>query len=147
METPDQLRLNLKGLIEKLRSVTLAVQLMPFIYDSCYLIVLALYLSANEKTLGVLDTLFYVSPVMVIQFLILSRLLKLCKWHKMACILPLIPQVSVLAESFLVTFSEDAVRIHLATILLLTVLLLISTYNVFFTNKTIRRRKAIDRCP
>lgn len=147
METPDQLRLNLKGLIEKLRTVTLAVQLMPFIYDSCYLVVLALYLFADEKTLEVLDTLFYVSPVMVIHFLILSRLLKLCKWHKMACALPVIPQASVLAERFFVTFSEDAVRAHLAITLLLTVSLLISTYNVFFTNKAIRRRKAIDRCP
>ena len=129
---PDQQRLNLEGLIKKLRTVTLAVQLFPFIYVSLYLVTMVFYLFASEKVMGILDSLFYVSPVIVAQFLALSRILRLCRWHKLACSLPLFPQVSVALDHTVILFSERAVEIHIITMMIMSSLLLISAYRVFF---------------
>ena len=90
------------------------------------------YLYANEEVVAVLDTLFYVSPVMVIQFLALSRILRLCNWHRLACALPLCPQISILLDHTVVIFSERAVETHIITTMIMALLLLISAYKVFF---------------
>ena len=129
----DQPRLNLKGLIEKLRQVTLAVQIMPFAYTLLYLISMVCYWFANERMLKILDSLFYISPVVVLQFLVLSRSLRLCKWHKMACTLPLIPQVAVLLDSTVMTFSENIARAGVILMAVMSALLLLAAYKVFFS--------------
>lgn len=91
-----------------------------------------LYLYASENIVAVLDTLFYVSPIMVAQFLALSRILRLCGWHRLACALPLCPQTSVLLDHTIVIFSERAAEIHIITTMAMALLLLISAYKVFF---------------
>lgn len=131
MEDHDRHRLNLEGLINKLRSVTLAVQIMPFVYTSIYLICMFFYWFASETVLAILDTLFYVSPIVVVQFLVLSKSLRLCKWHKTACSLPLIPQVTVVLDHTFVKFSENVAIYSVATMMIMSVLLLIAAYNVF----------------
>lgn len=128
----DQRRLNLEGLIKRLRSVTLAVQTMPFVYTLLYIITMVLYLVSGESTVRFLDMLFYVSPTVVIQFLILSRLLKLCRWHKAACLLPVAPQVPILLDRTVIKLSETAVEINIITIIIMTLLLLVAAYKVFF---------------
>ena len=90
------------------------------------------YLYASEEVMAVLDSLFYVSPVIVIQFLMLSRVLRLCRWHKLACALPMFPQVPVVLDHTVVFFSERAVEIHVITMMVMSFLLLISAYKVFF---------------
>lgn len=91
-----------------------------------------LYLYADETVMTILDTLLYVSPVIVIQFLILSKILRLCRWHKLACILPVFPQIPVILDHTVVKFSERAVDAHVITMMVMSFLLLISAYKVFF---------------
>lgn len=74
----------IKYLIDKLRYITLAVQILPFVYSFFYILSLAMYLICDESALRILDTLFYVSPIVVCAFLVESHILKLCKWHKAA---------------------------------------------------------------
>lgn len=81
----------IKYLIGKLRYITLAVQILPFVYSFFYILSLVMYLICDESVLRILDTLFYVSPIVVGGFLVESHILKLCKWHKSACILPILP--------------------------------------------------------
>lgn len=131
MEDHDRQRLNLEGLIRKLRSVTLAVQIMPFVYTSVYLVCMIFYWFASETVLFILDTLFFVSPIVVVQFLVLSRSLRLCRWHKIACSLPLIPQLSVILYHTIVDFSEYVAICSIATMMVMSILLLIAAYNVF----------------
>lgn len=131
----DRQRLNLEGLIKKLRSVTLAVQVMPFIYTAFYILATVSYFFADETVLRILDTLFYVSPIVVAEFLVLSRILRLCKWHRRACVLPVLPQVTVILDYTVVEFSRFAAASAIATILLMAVLLLIAAYNVFLKPK------------
>ena len=81
--------------------------------------------------LVILDTLFYVSPVVVVEFLILSKILRLCSWHRTACVLPLIPQVTVILDYTFVSFSEHVAEYSIATFSIMCILLLVAAYNVF----------------
>lgn len=71
--------LDLEGLIKKLRSVTLAVQLIPFVYNVLYILALIIYYEGSETAAQVADSFMYVSPVTIVSFLVLSKMLKLCK--------------------------------------------------------------------
>lgn len=105
---------------------------MPFIYAALYITALVLYLFASESTMLILDTLLYVSPIVICGNLVLSRILELCRWHKAACILPIWPQVNILIDRYIYEFSVQAEMAHLIMVILMSVLLLVSAYNVFF---------------
>ena len=98
----DRQHLDLGGLIKKLRQITRAVQLMPFIYGGFYVLSLTIYITGTEEAATLCDTLFYVSPIVAIEFLILSRLLK---------------EIVVQVDIFVYMFS--------------VILLLVSAYKVF----------------
>lgn len=127
----DPRRLDLEGLIKKLRHITLATQLMPFIYGGFYILSLFLYTVGTEETARLCDTLFYVSPIVVAEFLVLSRLLRLCKWHRIACCVPLIPQVMSLIDYYIIEFSEIIVQVDIFIYMSSIILLLIAAYKVF----------------
>lgn len=132
----DQRRLKLEGLIKRLRSVTLCVQIMPFAYTSLYLVAMIFYLFVDGPIISILDTLFYVSPVVVVQSLVLSNLLKLCFWHKIACTLPIAPQVPVVLDNTVISLSGLAALINITTTMIVAIILLIAAYNVFFNGKS-----------
>lgn len=121
----------IKYVISKLRAITLTVQIIPFAYTFLYILTLILYLFASDSVLSVLDTLLYISPIVVVFSLIQSRVLKLCRWHKTACILPVVPQVNILLDRYIYEFSVRAELLHISVILLMSVLLLVAAYNVF----------------
>ena len=127
METRDK-GVDIKNLVLILRRTTTAVQVMPFIYTALYIIAMLFYVHAGETTQTVIDMLFYVSPVPVAAFLLLSRLLRLCIWHKTACILPLVPQ----AVSIATRLPEGAAVAFDVIIVAISVALLFAAYKVFF---------------
>ena len=127
----DRKTLDLEGLVKKLRYVTLAVQLMPFIYTVPYVVsIIASYFLSYDSA-RIFDTLFYVSPVTVGAFLVLSKLLRLCKWHKTACILPLLPQVVSFIDYYIIELTEVAAQVNIILFGSIAVLLLVAAYNVF----------------
>ena len=125
----------IKYLIGKLRSITLAAQIMPFAYSALYIFCMALYVSAPDNIVRVADTLFYVSPAVVVMFLIESRILKLCKWHKTACSLPLVPQIAVFIDWHMCPLSTAGAYIAIAVPAVMSILLLVAAYNVFLKPK------------
>lgn len=127
----DRRTLDLEGLVKKLRYVTLAVQLMPFLYTVPYLITLVITSQATEEVVKLFDTLFYVSPVTVCAFLVLSRLLRLCRWHNTACILPLLPQVVSFIDYYVIELTEIAAQVNIILFGSMAMLLLVAAYNVF----------------
>lgn len=129
------------SLLERMRSITLAVQVIPFVYTFLYIIVLILYLFASESVLQVLDSLLYVSPIVVIAFLVESRILKLCKWHKTACLLPLFPQISLCVDRFIYEFSSQQVVAHLLMLSAMAILLLVAAYKVFLSPRKDERSR------
>ena len=128
----EQERDRILRLIGKLRNITIAVQIAPFAYTFIYIISLVLYLFVTEDVACILDTIAYISPVTVIIFLIESRILEMCRWHKRACILPIITQIPALIDTYIYELSEVAALINISTILLMSILLLIAAHHVFF---------------
>lgn len=120
-----------KYIIGKLRYITLAVQIIPFVYSSLYIISLTLYLFCPEPIIKVLDTLFYVSPTIVLMLLVESKILKLCKWHRRACAIPIVPQVFVFIDYHIVELTSYERFLSIAIPIALTAILLISAYHVF----------------
>lgn len=132
-------------LIEKLRSITLTIQVMPFAFSALYIMSMFLYLTASDSVCCVLDTLFYVSPTTVAGMLICSRVLKLCKWHKMACSLPLLPQVTVFIDYHIVELSRFGAYLSVSLSIVMAVLLLIAAYNVFLKPNNNERKRRVNR--
>ena len=104
---------------------------MPFIYVAIYVVTLIIYHHASGDVLWILDTLFYVSPMTVACFLVLSKVLRLCKWHRRAVCLPLIPQAVNFLDYYVVDLSEVAVHVNFCIIITMAILLLVAAYNVF----------------
>lgn len=114
-----------------MRSITITVQVIPFAYTLLYILTLILYLFASDSVLTILDTLLYVSPVVIVFNLIESRVLKLCRWHRTACVLPAFPQINLFVDKYIYEFSVRAEIAHISVIILMSVLLLVAAYNVF----------------
>ena len=131
MEKRDE-RLDIKGLVKTLRRVTTAVQILPFVYAVPYIFVLSAYNFTTEVVQSALDATFYISPVVVISTLFLSRVLKLCKWHKTACIIPLVPQAASAFDYYILSFSDEMTYAFTFIIVVMVILLLIAAYKVFF---------------
>lgn len=125
-------RNELEFLVNTLRQTTTAVQILPFVYSALYVILLSTYQFVPEDFQATMDNLFYVSPVCMVAFLILSKTLRMCKWHKTACIIPIIPQVVNFIDCHVVMLCEDAAIVFNVTLAAVVVLLLISAYKVFF---------------
>lgn len=140
MESQENKRI-IAYIISKLRSITRMVQLSPFVYAFFYTALLGLYPLTSYDTAKVLDALFYISPTVIIINLIESKILKLCKWHKTACLLPLIPQIIIFIDAHIVRFTVTAVQLCFITFLVMLILFLISAYKVFFSNGTAGRKQ------
>ena len=123
----------IKHLVNKLRRVTLAVQIMPFVYTGLYVVAMILYLFCSDIVCFWVDSLLYVSPLIISGFLVLSNILELCAWHRTACLLPFIPQVFVGIDYFW-GLTEIESYISIITPAVMAILLLIAAYKVFFSN-------------
>ena len=119
------------NLIHTLRYITITVQFAPFIYSILYIISLIVSLSGNIVAQRLFDSAFYVSPFFVGVHLVYSKILRLCIWHKTACILPMLPVAASLVDYFC-CFNTHAAIIIDSTFILMFGLLLLGAYNVFF---------------
>ena len=127
----DHQNLDIAGLVKKLRYVTAAVQVMPFIYGAMYIFCMVLYLFCSDDVACICDELFYVSPITIGSFLVLSKLLRMCIWHRTACILPLIPQAISLFDKYIIEFPWSAWTITIMTFIVMFTALIFSAYKTF----------------
>ena len=127
----------LKGvsrLVAILRRITLAVQVFPFIYTALFIILFGLYPFVNGSELDIIDYVCFVSPVVVVAHIVYSRMLMMCRWHRVACALPLIPQFVDLFDTYVYRFGHEEWVIITATIIITSILFLYCIYKVFFTD-------------
>lgn len=119
-----------------LRKVTKVVKIYPFVYAMLYALCMVGYMIGSEELSCALDQLFYASPISIIFALILSRSLKLCKWHKLECILPMIPLIHLAIDSYVIPLSNVSAIINVGTIITICILSLINAYFVFIKPNT-----------
>lgn len=123
------------ALVNILRKVTVIVKICPFIYTVLYALCMFGYLSMSESVATILDQLFYTSPIVVVNNLVLSRSLKLCKWHRLECILPIIPLLPLAIDSYICPLNNVAVGVNTAIMTMLCIASLINAYFVFIKPK------------
>ena len=115
-------------------SIMSAIKVTPFVYSAVFVIVYSIYNFAGDNVLDLLDRLFYISPVVVVVMLIYSSILKFCKWHKMACALPLVPQAIDLIDSHYELTQVEIYSVNVLSVLM-AIFLVICGIKVFKCEK------------
>lgn len=111
--------------------IIMFVKVMPFVYVVFYFTTLFISLFCNENISVFLGCLVYASPLTILLNYCLSLLFKLCKWHKIACLLPLVSLALMVTDRYIITLGIIAIILQL----LLFGSSLISAYCVFFKGK------------
>lgn len=114
-----------------LKTATKVVKLIPFAYALLYIISILSYSICTENVSIWVDMIFYVSPISIICLLILSRTLKLCKWHRLECVLPLMGFCAVIINDFIIEFGKYGQLANYIIVIATFTLSLINAYFVF----------------
>ena len=123
------------AIVRILRKVTKIVKIYPFVYAVLYALCMIGYLVCDDFVSIMLDQLFYTSPIVVSCNIMLSYSLKLCKWHRLQCLLPMTHLITLLVDVTIYPISKIASTINALTIILLFALSLINAYFVFIKPK------------
>lgn len=118
-------------IISILKTATKVVKLIPFAYALLYVVSILSYSICTENVSIWVDMIFYVSPISIIFLLILSRTLKLCKWHRLECVLPLMGFCAVLINDFIIEFGKYGQLANYIIVITTFILSLINAYFVF----------------
>lgn len=96
-------------LVVVLRKITRIVQVLPF----AYLLVLAIYLLTEcvlpDWMLRIADNILNIPCIAIVGMIGVGRILKLCVWHRAACLLPISTKVESYVDSFVITFTQNEV--------------------------------------
>lgn len=122
---------NISAVVSILRNTTRIVKIAPFALVTMYMVAMVGYLFFSETVAVTLDTLFYVSPLVVILLWMLSKALKMCNWHRLECALPLIPQLPILVDDYINQFNYAGTIVNISVVGLLFLLSLLNAYFVF----------------
>lgn len=98
-------------IVHVLKRVTRGTQLVPFAYLLLLAFVLLFEPLLSDSVFNAVNELFYLPPIVFIIAFSLSRLLKLCIWHKAACAIPLIPQVENYIDGYVFEFTRAEIII------------------------------------
>lgn len=134
MDNPDRSHAGAGKIIAILRKTTQAVRYVPFVYLLLYTLLSLTECFIPEKALCVFDTVLYASPVVTAGLLFFSRLLSMCKWHRLACLLPSSSQVTSFVDSHIFTFTQNEVMLINISIGIACVALLILIYRKVFVH-------------
>ena len=122
---------NILGAIQILRSVTRTVKIAPFVVAVFYMMSMVGYLMFSDTVATILDYLFYVSPSTIAILLILSKSTKMCFWHRLECVLPVVAILPALVDDFILRFTNSATIVNISTIGLMFFATLLTAYFVF----------------
>ncbi len=84
-------------------------QLAPFVYLAFYSAYLIIGCFSSEALVSLADGVMFSSPIATTGMLFLSKLLKLCRWHKAACLIPSASQVEGIIDSYFFTLTQTEV--------------------------------------
>ena len=133
MDSPD-LHGAVSSVIRILRKATRIVQLAPFAYLAFYAVYLLTCSFVPDEWLCAADALLFISPVTGGGMLVASRLFKLCRWHKAACLIPFSSQLEGCIDSFVITFTQQEIILINTAIGLAALLFLVLAYKHVFAN-------------
>ena len=114
--------------IRILRDVTVIVKIFPFLSSLLYIIFFLAQLLFQNDVVYEMESLFYISVFVVVLLIVLSYRLRLCKWHRIQCLLLLMPQVFSYIDMYVYEYG-----VHSAIIadIALTFILAVSVLNAY----------------
>lgn len=119
----------LETILNVLRRATILVKVMPFAFVLFYLVGITSYMYLPDVAIRWVDLSFYISPASVIYSLLLSKVFKLCKWHRRECVLPLLGIISIAINDFVIEYGAYG---ELANWILIITILSFSLINAYF---------------
>ena len=119
------------GAIQILRKVTKTVKVAPFILAVLFMVSMIGYMLFSDTVAIVLDYLFYISPSTIVILLILSKSTKMCVWHRLECVLPMVSMLPALFDDMIMNLTNVAAHINASTIGLIFLASLLNAYFVF----------------
>ena len=119
------------AIVRILRKGTAIVKVNPFAYSILYVSCMLVYMFCSDEMATLCDQLFYTSPFMIVCAIGLSYSLKLCKWHRLECILPLLPTCMELVDEFIYSFTKLVSYLNAILIGIICLTSLINAYFVF----------------
>lgn len=122
-------------LVIVLRKLTRLVKAIPFTCLIIYSIYLLLGLFCCETVISWLDSLIIISPATTVTLLSLSKVLKLCKWHKTACVFPLTTQAESFVDNNIIQFTQGEIVAINLIIAIAVVFFLAAVYKHFYNGR------------
>ena len=119
------------GAIQILRRVTKTVKIAPFVLAVLYMLSMIGYMVFSDTIATIQDYLFYISPSTIVILLILSKSTKMCVWHRLECVLPMVSMLPALFDDLIIELTNVAAYINASTIALIFLLSLLNAYFVF----------------
>lgn len=135
MDSPDRQRDAVSRVIEILRKVTRIVQIAPFVYLAFYSAYLIIGCFSSDALVSLADGVIFSSPFTTTGMLFLSRLLKLCRWHKAACLIPSASQIEGIIDSYLFTFTQNEIILINTALGILSLAFIIRAHRHFFNGR------------
>lgn len=118
-------------MIRILRNITIAMKVIPFVYVSLYIVGMLVYMFCSEQASEIVDLLFYVSPLTCLFFFGCSYILRFCNWYRSQTLLPVITQISVIVDNYVIDLGEYSIASSATLVCLLFTATLLNTYFVF----------------
>lgn len=139
----EPLHLQLNSIIDSQVRIVLAVQLAPFVYNLLFLVVFSIaFFSQNVELLTAVNYMCFISPLVIVAHIVYSWMLRFCIWHRLACALPLLPQLVDLYDTYISPFTVEQIIIVKATIIITILLYFLFAYGTFFS----RNGRNYNRC-
>lgn len=122
--------------IRILRDVTVIVKIFPFLSSLLYIIFFLAQLMFQNDVVYEMESLFYISAFVVVLLIVLSYRLRLCKWHRIQCLLLLMPQVFSYIDMYVYEYGvHSAIIADIALTFILAVSVL-NAYKMFRTSSS-----------
>lgn len=130
MESLDP-RSAIRSLTQTLRRATTLAKVIPFVYLVAFALCAVLEPFLSDRVMCFADSILYVPVPVVAVMLVLSRIFKLCIWHRTACVLPLTAQLVSLIDSYVFQFTCSEICCINVTIGVLCLVFAVRAYNHF----------------
>lgn len=97
------------------KPVTITVKTFPFFYAIVLILFWLIAPILSYEVISTVDSLIFLSVVMVGFLIRLSYCVKLCKWHRLQCALPLLPQAIAQFDEYIYEFGEYVSAVNYAS--------------------------------
>lgn len=117
--------------IRILRDVTVIVKIFPFLSSFLYIIFFLAQLLFQNDVVYEMESLFYISAFVIALLIVLSYRLRLCKWHRIQCLLLFMPQVFSYIDMYVYEYGVNSAIIADIALTFILAVSILNAYKMF----------------